>query len=91
MPDFRVNYLWKGPMTKLLYTVGILITLAITDYMLKHMSNNVVPPHMLLYGSTTFILLTALLDVAKKYGVLTDSKLATWIENKFGSAIKTDA
>jgi hypothetical protein len=37
-----------------------------------------------------FICATALLDVARKYGRLTDSKLIVWLEKKLGAFVKTD-
>jgi hypothetical protein len=49
-----------------------------------------IPGNFLFFGVAAFICATALLDVARKYGRLTDSKLIVWLEKKLGAFVKTE-
>lgn len=77
-----------GPLKKLALTAGMLLCTAVVDTMLPHASW--IPDSPLFYGAAAFISVSQLLDVAKKYGTLSGSKVANWIEAKLGTFIKTE-
>jgi hypothetical protein len=69
-----------GPSKKFALTTLMLFCSAIVDTM--------IPGNFLFYGIAAFICATALIDVARKYGKLTGSRLVAWIENKLEVFIK---
>ena len=75
-----------GPLKKLALTAGMLLCTAVVDTMLP--SAAWMPDSPLFYGAAAFISVTQLLDVAKKYGTLSGSRVANWIEAKLGRFIK---
>lgn len=75
-----------GPLKKLALTAGMLLCTAVVDTMLPNASW--MPDSPLFYGAAAFISVSQLLDVAKKYGTLSGSKVANWIEAKLGRFIK---
>lgn len=77
-----------GPLKKLALTAGMLLCTAVVDTMLPQASW--IPDSPLFYGAAAFISVSQLLDVAKKYGTLSGSKVANWIEGKLGTFIKTE-
>ena len=75
-----------GPLKKLALTAGMLLCTAVVDTMLPNASW--MPDSPLFYGAAAFISVSQLLDVARKYGTLSGSKVANWIEAKLGRFIK---
>lgn len=69
-----------GPSKKFALTTLMLFCSALVD--------TLIPGNFLFYGIAAFICATALIDVARKYGKLTGSKLVAWIEHKLGAFIK---
>ena len=67
-------------------TTGMLLCSAVVDTMLTQASW--FPDSPLFYGAAAFIAVSQLLDVARKYGTLSGSKVANWIEAKLGSFMK---
>jgi hypothetical protein len=65
----------------------MLFVAAIADSMIPHSSW--IPDQPIFFGVLTFVGITTLLDVARKYGKLTGSKLIVWLEEKLGGYIKT--
>jgi len=74
------KFLW-GPSRKFLLTTLMLLAASVVETM--------IPGNFLFFGVAAFICATALLDVARKYGKLTDSKLIVWLEEKLGAFVKT--
>lgn len=77
---FNTWHFTMGPSKKFALTTLMLFCSAIVDTM--------IPGNFLFYGIAAFICATALIDVARKYGRLTGSKLVAWIEHKLGGFIK---
>ena len=77
-----------GPLKKLALTAGMLLCTAVVDTMLPQAAW--IPDSPLFYGAAAFISVSQLLDVAKKYGTLSGSKVANWIEAKLGTFVKID-
>ena len=75
------KFVW-GPSRKFLLTTLMLLAASVVETM--------IPGNFLFFGVAAFICATALLDVARKYGRLTDSKLIVWLEKKLGAFVKTD-
>lgn len=75
-----------GPLKKLCLTAGMLLCTSVVDGFLP--DAKWIPDSPLFYGSAAFIAVSQLLDVAKKYGTLSGSQLANWIEAKMGSFVK---
>lgn len=69
-----------GPSKKFGLTTLMLLCSAVVDTM--------IPGNFLFYGIAAFICATALIDVARKYGKLTGSKLVAWIEAKLETFVK---
>ena len=69
-----------GPSKKFGLTTLMLLCSAVVDTM--------IPGNFLFYGIAAFICATALIDVARKYGKLTGSKLVAWIEHKLDGFVK---
>jgi hypothetical protein len=74
------KFVW-GPSRKFLLTTLMLLAASVVETM--------IPGNFLFFGVAAFICATALLDVARKYGKLTDSKLIVWLEEKLGAFVKT--
>ena len=85
---FSFNKFMFGPLKKLALTAGMLLCTAVVDTMLPQAAW--MPDSPLFYGAAAFISVSQLLDVAKKYGTLSGSKVANWIEAKLGRFIKYD-
>ena len=83
---FSFSKFMFGPLKKLALTAGMLLCTAVVDTMLPQASW--IPDSPLFYGAAAFISVSQLLDVAKKYGTLSGSRVANWIEGKLGSFIK---
>jgi hypothetical protein len=79
--DFKVSKFTWGPMRKFLLTTLMLLAASVVETM--------IPGNFLFFGVVAFICATTLLDVARKYGKLTDSKLIVWLEEKLGAFVKT--
>jgi hypothetical protein len=79
---FKVSKFAWGPMRKFLLTTLMLLAASVVETM--------IPGNFLFFGVAAFICATALLDVARKYGRLTDSKLIVWLEKKLGAFVKTE-
>lgn len=75
-----------GPLKKLALTAGMLLCTAVVDSMLPQAAW--LPDSPLFFGAAAFISVSQLLDVARKYGTLSGSRLANWIEAKLGRFIK---
>ena len=83
---FSFSKFMFGPLKKLALTAGMLLCTAVVDTMLPQTSW--FPDSPLFYGAAAFIAVSQLLDVARKYGTLSGSKVANWIEAKLGSFMK---
>lgn len=77
-----------GPVKKLLLTAVMFLSTSIVDGMLNQV--NLMPDSPLFYGAAVFISVTQLIDVARKYGTLFNSKFANWLEAKLGRFVKID-
>ena len=77
---FDTTFFALGPAKKFGLTTLMLLCSAVVDTM--------IPGNFLFYGIAAFICATALIDVARKYGKLTGSKLVAWIEAKLEAFIK---
>jgi hypothetical protein len=84
---FSTSHFMVGPMKKLGLTTGMMFVASIADSMIPHSSW--IPDQPIFFGVLTFVGITTLLDVARKYGKLTGSKLIVWLEEKLGGYIKT--
>jgi len=78
---FKMSVFVWGPSRKFLLTVLMLVGASVVETM--------IPGNFLFFGVAAFICATTLLDVARKYGKLTDSKLIVWLEEKLGAFVKT--
>ena len=85
---FSFSKFMFGPLKKLALTAGMLLCTAVVDTMLPQAAW--IPDSPLFYGAAAFISVSQLLDVAKKYGTLSGSKVANWIEAKLGTFVKID-
>lgn len=83
---FSFTHFIYGPGKKLALTAGMLLCTSFVDGLLP--KANWIPDSPLFFGAAAFICVTQLIDVAKKYGTLSGSKVANWIEAKLGSFIK---
>ena len=86
--DFKPGKFIAGPAKKIVMTAAMLTCTQVVDTMLPKASW--LPDSPLFFGAAAFIAVTQLLDVAKKYGTLSGSKVANWIEQKLGTFIKID-
>ena len=77
---FDTWHLTLGPSKKFGLTTLMLLCSAVVDTM--------IPGNFLFYGIAAFICATALIDVARKYGKLTGSKLVAWIQAKLEGFVK---
>lgn len=77
---FDTSFFVLGPAKKFGLTTLMLLCGAVVDTM--------IPGNFLFYGIAAFICATALIDVARKYGRLTGSKLVAWIEHKLETFVK---
>jgi hypothetical protein len=85
---FNVKHFTLGPLKKFALTAAMLFVASIVDTMIPNVTW--IPDTPLFIAVASFVGLTALLDVARKYGVLTGSKLIKWLEKKLGGYIDTD-
>ena len=85
---FSWSHFMFGPLKKLALTAAMLLCTAIVDGFLP--DAKWMPDSPLFFGAAAFIAVSQLLDVAKKYGTLSGSKVANWIEAKMGSFIKIE-
>ena len=85
---FDAKKLFVGPLIKIALTVAMFLCTTIVDTMLPQAAW--IPDSPLFYGAAAFIRVSQLLDVAKKYGTLSGSKVANWIEAKLGTFVKID-
>lgn len=85
--EFRMSHFTVGPLKKLSLTAGMLFVASIVDTMIPNVSW--IPDTPIFIAVAGFVAITSLLDVARKYGKLTGSKLIVWLEEKLGGYIKT--
>jgi len=85
---FRMSHFTMGPLKKFSLTAGMLFVASIVDTMIPDASW--IPDTPIFIAVAGFVAITSLLDVARKYGKLTGSKLIVWLEQKLGGYIKTD-
>lgn len=78
---FKTSKFAWGPMRKFLLTTLMLLAASVVETM--------IPGNFLFFGVVAFICATTLLDVGRKYGRLTGSKLVEWLEEKLGGFVKT--
>jgi len=83
---FSFSRFMFGPLKKVALTAGMLYCTSVVDTMLPQAAW--MPDSPLHYGAAAFISVSQLIDVARKYGTLSGSKLANWIEAKLGTFIK---
>lgn len=83
---FSFQHFIYGPGKKLSLTAAMLLCTSIVDGLLP--KANWLPDSPLFFGAAAFICTAQLIDVAKKYGTLSGSKVANWIEAKLGSFVK---
>jgi len=84
---FRTTYFLVGPLKKFGLTAGMLFVASIVDSMIPNMP--LIGDTPLFIAVASFVGITTLLDVARKYGKLTGSKLIVWLEKKLGGYIET--
>ncbi len=72
---FNVGFFILGPGKKVIFTALMLFSTAIVDRMVG--VNNT-----LVYGVVAFVCMAGLIDVARKYGDLTGSRVVNFIEDK---------
>jgi len=84
---FRTSHFTLGPLKKFSLTAGMLFVASIVDTMIPNASW--IPDTPLFIGVASFVGIATLLDVARKYGKLTGSKLIVWLEKKLGGYIDT--
>ena len=84
---FSTSHFTSGPFKKLSLTAGMLLVAAMVDSMIP--DSAWIPDQPIFFGVLTFVGITTLLDVARKYGKLTGSKLIVWLEERLGGYIKT--
>lgn len=75
-----------GPLKKLALTAGMLFCTSVVDSMLP--PAGWIPDNPLFFGAAAFISVSQLIDVARKYGTLSGSKLANWIEDRLGKFVQ---
>jgi len=85
---FSATKFTKGIMGKFILTALFMCCTAVFDTVIPDYSWLSHSP--VFYGSTALIFAWQLIDVAKKYSTLSDSKMANWIEAKLGSFVKYD-
>jgi hypothetical protein len=73
---------------KFVLTATMMFCLSVVDGLLPKWGW--MPESPLLYSGAAFLCVTQLRDVAQKYGTLSNSKLANWLENKLGSMLHKD-
>ena len=84
---FEFTFFLRGPLKKLSLTAGMLFVASMVDSMIPDMQW--IPETPLFIAVATFVGITTLLDVARKYGALTGSKLILWLEERLGRYITT--
>jgi hypothetical protein len=82
---FSVKHFTFGPLKKFALTAAMLFVASIVDTMIPDVSW--IPDTPLFIAVASFVGLTALLDVARKYGILTGSELIKWLEKKIGKHV----
>lgn len=85
---FSFSHFIYGPGKKLALTASMLLCTSFVDGLLPKASW--IPDSPLFYGAAAFICSAQLIDVAKKYGTLSGSKIANWIEAKLGTFTKIE-
>ena len=85
---FSFQHFIYGPGKKLSLTAAMLLCTSIVDGLLPKASW--IPDSPLFFGAAAFICTAQLIDVAKKYGTLSGSKIANWIEAKLGTFTKIE-
>ncbi len=85
---FRMAFFVGGPFKKFALTAAMLFVGAVVDSMIPDV--RWIPETPLFIAVASFVGLTTLLDVARKYGALTGSQLIKWLERKLGGYINTD-
>jgi hypothetical protein len=84
--DFKTSHFMLGPLKKFSLTAGMLFVASIVDTMIP--SGGWMPETPLFIAVASFVGITTLLDVARKYGRLTGSKLIEWLEERVGGFVK---
>jgi hypothetical protein len=74
---FRMSHFTVGPLKKFSLTAGMLLVASIVDTMIPHVP--LLPDTPIFVAVVIFVAITALLDVARKYGKLTGSDLIKWL------------
>ena len=85
---FRMAFFVAGPFKKFALTAGMLFVGAVVDSMIPNVP--LIPDTPVFIAVATFVGVTTCLDVARKYGQLTGSRLIVWLEQRLGRVIKTD-
>ena len=85
---FSFTRFMVGPTFKMVMTACMLFCTNLVDGLLPNAEW--FPDSPLFFGAAAFISVTQLIDVARKYGTLSGSKVANWIEGKLGGFIKID-
>lgn len=78
----------RGPFKKFTLTAGMLFVAALVDSMVP--DHAWIPDTPIFIAVASFVGITTLLDVARKYGALTGSQLIKWLEAKLGNVIKVE-
>jgi hypothetical protein len=78
----------RGPFKKFALTAGMLFVAALVDSMVP--DHAWIPDTPIFIAVASFVGITTLLDVARKYGALTGSQLIKWLEAKLGNVIKVN-
>jgi hypothetical protein len=84
---FRTSHFTMGPLKKFSLTAGMLFVASIVDTMIPNATW--IPDTPLFIAVASFVGIATLLDVARKYGKLTGSKLIVWLEERLGKYIQT--
>lgn len=85
---FSFSHFIYGPGKKLSLTAAMMLCTSVVDGLLPKASW--IPDSPLFFGAAAFICTAQLIDVAKKYGTLSGSKIANWIEAKLGTFTKIE-
>lgn len=85
---FDFTFFMRGPFKKFSLTAGMLFVGSVVDTMIPNAQW--IPDTPVFIAVATFVGITTTLDVARKYGALTGSRLIVWLEERLGRYIKTD-
>lgn len=85
---FDFTFFVRGPFKKFSLTAGMLFVGAVVDSMIPNMQW--IPDTPVFIAVASFVGITTTLDVARKYGALTGSRLIVWLEERLGRYIKTE-